>query len=108
MSTIGARIKRIREIRGLNHKKIAAKMNISPQTYSTIEEGVNLKYSTVKKFCEAVEIDPSFMLAEDVPISSETIEFFDRMRGKAFLLCHEQLRQKVEVYSEVLKFNNFA
>ncbi|MES2621046.1 MAG: helix-turn-helix transcriptional regulator, partial [Bacteroidota bacterium] len=92
MTKLGERIKRIRELKGLNQKKIAVRMNISSQTYAVLEEAKNLKYSTVKKFCEAIEIDPSFLLAEDVPISEETIQFFDGMRGKPFLLCHEQLR----------------
>src|SRR5258708_9276750 len=97
---LGPRIKKIREIRRMNHKVIAAKMHITPQTYSTIELGENLKYISVKKFCDATNVDPSFLLAEDVPITEENLRFFDNMKGKSFLLCYEQLRQKTEVYGE--------
>lgn len=102
---IGERIKKVREIRGLSGRAMAAKMKISAQTYSTVEEGVNLKYSMVKKFCLAAEVDPSFLLGVDVPVTEDTVAFFDDMKSKSFLLSFEQLRQKVEVYGDLLNLN---
>jgi transcriptional regulator with XRE-family HTH domain len=100
---LGMRIKKVRELRQLNQKMIAAKMNITAQTYSTLEEGDNLKYSAIKKFCDAVNVEPAFLLADELPVTEETIHLFDRIKGKSLLLLHEQLRQKIEVYSDVLK-----
>jgi transcriptional regulator with XRE-family HTH domain len=99
-------MKKIREIRGLNQKEIAARMKITPPTYSTIEDEGNPKYATMKRFCEATEVSLSFLVAEDMPVTEEAMDFFDRMKPKSFLLTYEQLRQRVDVYGEVLRLNS--
>ncbi len=103
--TLGERIKRVREIRGINQKKMATKMKVTAQTYGNFEDGVNLKYSNLKKFCDIAHIDMPFLLSEDVPVTENNIEFFDRIKDKCFLLTHEQMRQKVEVYTDLLQLS---
>jgi transcriptional regulator with XRE-family HTH domain len=102
---LGERMKRIREIRGLNLKEMAVKMKITAPTYANLEEEVNPKYTTVKKFCDAVEVNISVLMAEDMPITEDVVLFFDSMKPKSFLLIYEQLRQRVDVYGEVLRLN---
>ena len=105
--TLGGRIKRIREIRGINQKEMATKMKVTAQTYGNIEEGINPRYSTLKKFCDTVGIDVAFLLSEEVAITDDNIQFFDNIKEKCFLLTHEQMRQKVEVYTDLLQLNEY-
>jgi transcriptional regulator with XRE-family HTH domain len=103
--SVGERMKKVREIKGLNQKEVAARMKVAPPTYAIMEEDPNPKYSTLKKFCEAAEINISFLVAEDLPLTDDNAQFFDSMKDRSFLLTYEQLRQRVDVYGEILNLS---
>jgi transcriptional regulator with XRE-family HTH domain len=103
MMTIGERVKLIREIRGISSKEAARKMKVRESAYISLETGLNPRYETIKKFCDALCISPSFLLAEDAPATDDNVLFFDKIKEKSFYLVYEQLRQRVDVYGELLK-----
>jgi transcriptional regulator with XRE-family HTH domain len=103
--SIGERMKKIREIKGLKQKQIAARMKISAPRYASMEEDTNPKYDTLQKFCEATCINLSFLLAEDLPVTEENAAFFDATKNRSFLLSYEELRQRVDVYAGILNLN---
>ncbi len=73
------RIKTIRKNLDLKQTYVAYKMGITQQCYSVIESGKkSYTYNTIVKVAQALEINPLFILAGDIPITNETIDLFRR------------------------------
>ena len=75
--TLSGRIKRIRQELGLGQMEIAAKMDITQQSYSWLEtRSFDPKLSTLYKLSKVLNVKVSFLLSFDVPINMETIKQF--------------------------------
>ena len=104
--TIANRIRKIREIRGWKQTAVASSMNITQQGYSFLEQGANnARLETLKRFCDVMHIDLAFLVAVDVPITSETVAAFGEKNYNEFLTTYKKLQQKLEVFDEILKGN---
>jgi transcriptional regulator with XRE-family HTH domain len=99
---LAERMRKVREIRGMKQNVLARKMGITPQTFSVIENGGNLKLRTLQKFCEATQIPLSYLLATDAPITDENLSFFDRIGSETFYQDYIKLQEKLAAYEALL------
>lgn len=78
---MASRIRKIREISGLKQAAVAASLQITQQAYFGLEKSAdNAKLGTLQRFCKVMNIDIAFLVAEDIPVTSENIEKFGRRR----------------------------
>jgi transcriptional regulator with XRE-family HTH domain len=102
--TISLRIRKIRELRGWKQAAIAASMNISQQGYSQLEQNAsNARLDTLKRFCKVVDVELSFLIAMDVPITDETLARFGSVKYNELLTDYKKLEHKLEIFDELLK-----
>ncbi|MFM2306336.1 MAG: helix-turn-helix protein [Bacteroidota bacterium] len=78
---MASRIRKIREISGLKQAAVASSLQITQQAYFGLEKSAdNAKLGTLQRFCKVMDIDISFLVAEDIPVTAENIEKFGRRR----------------------------
>lgn len=89
---MASRIRKIREISGLKQAAVASSLQITQQAYFGLEKSAdNAKLGTLQRFCKVMNIDISFLVAEDVPVTAENIEKFGRRRYNDIVTdCAEQ------------------
>lgn len=77
-TTIGSRVKTLRESRGMSQKELGDIIGLNPDDVSRLEAGVDQDISaeTIKRVCEAFREYPSFLIFE------EDDEYWDRMLDK--------------------------
>jgi transcriptional regulator with XRE-family HTH domain len=69
MSTIGNRIKRVREMKNYTQEFMAGQLNISQNTYSRIEnETVKLTTDRLQKIANALDVPVEYLVNLDAPI----------------------------------------
>ena len=74
---LAPRIRKIREIKGRKQITVALAMNVTQQAYSCLEQRAdNCRLETLKRFCEVMEVELSYLVALDVPVTEETFERF--------------------------------
>lgn len=74
------RIRKIREYRGLKQLSVAHEMNITQQAYSWLEtKSGNIKLDTLERFCSVMKIDLPFLMATEIPVTSENMEIFQEL-----------------------------
>lgn len=67
--SIGEKLRRIRQARGISVRSLAKKVGVSPSLISQIEHGyVTPSYSTLKSLGEALDEDPSQLTEDKVPL----------------------------------------
>ena len=104
--TIAARIRKIREIRGWKQTSVAASMNITQQAYSILEQNAShARLDTLKRFCNAVGIELSYLVALDVPVTEETLLRFGNVKFSEVLGNYKKLEQKLEIFDDLLRVN---
>jgi transcriptional regulator with XRE-family HTH domain len=102
--TIGARIRKIREIRGWKQTAIAVSMGITQQAYSCLEQNAsNARLDTLKRFCSAVGVEVSFLVALDIPVTEETLQRFGNVKFSEFLVNYKKLEHKLEIFDDLLR-----
>lgn len=105
--TISNRIRKIREIRGWKQSAVASSMKISQQAYSCLEHGAeNARLETLKRFCDAMNVDLSYLLALDVTITEESLNNYGAKNYNDFLTSYKKLEQKLEFYDDMLNSNS--
>jgi len=105
--TISNRIRKIREIRGWKQSAVASSMKISQQAYSCLEHGAeNARLETLKRFCDAMSVELSFLLALDVVITEESLSNYGAKNYNDFLASYKKLEQKLEFYDDLLNSNS--
>src|SRR4051812_46393893 len=84
--TIASRIRKIREIRGWKQVAVAMSMGITQQAYSCLEQNAsNARLETLKRFCNVLNIELSYLVALDVPVTDETLQHFGTVKFSEFL-----------------------
>jgi transcriptional regulator with XRE-family HTH domain len=103
---IATRMRKVRELRGWKQAGVADSMKISQQAYSFLEQGYgNPRVDTLKRFCDVMKIEVSFLLAFDVNVTEESIERYGT-KGFADLISeHKMLEQKLEFFNYLIKTN---
>lgn len=101
---IASRMRKVREIRGWKQSAVADSMKITQQAYSFLEQGHGSpRIDTLKRFCEVMKIELSFLLAFDVAVTDETIERY-ASKGFAELISeYKRLEQKLEFFNYLIK-----
>ena len=101
---IALRIRKIREVRRMKQASVAASMNITQQAYSFLEQGANnARLDTLKRFCITMNVELSFLVAMDVPVTEETVERFGSMNYNEFVTNYKKMEQKIEIFDELLR-----
>jgi len=81
-------------------------MNISQQAYSCLEKNAShARLDTLKRFCNAVGIELSYLVALDVPVTEETLQRFGNVQFSEFLSSYKKLEQKLEIFDDLLRIN---
>jgi transcriptional regulator with XRE-family HTH domain len=101
---MAARIRKIREISGLKQAAVAASLQITQQAYFGLEKSAdNAKLTTLRRFCNVMNIELSFLIAEDIPVTAENIEKYGRRRYFDILCDYEQLEKRTIVFEDIAK-----
>ena len=100
--TIALRIRKIREISGWKQAAVASSLNISQQAYSSLEKGAdNAKIETLQKFCEAMNVNLSFLFAMDIDITEDSLREFGSKGFAEVVSGYRRMSQKVEVFQDM-------
>src|SRR5579863_175740 len=101
--SISERIRKIREYRGLKQAAVANEMHISQQAYSWLErKSGNVKFETLKRFCDVMKIDLPFIVANEIAITDENMKMFDKLNYSAVFEDYKKLRNKVNAYEDLI------
>ena len=102
-----ARMRKIREIRGWKQSAVAESMKITQQAYSFLEQGNGSpRIDTLKRFCDVIGVDLSFLLAYDVPVTEDNMEKYGAKGFSELILDHKRLEQKLEFFNYLIKTNS--
>jgi transcriptional regulator with XRE-family HTH domain len=97
------RIKKIREYRGLKQAAVATEMHITQQAYSWLEtKSGNIKLETLLRFCNVMRVDLPFLMADDIPITPENMETFQKLQYASLFEEYKRLKNRMENYEELI------
>jgi transcriptional regulator with XRE-family HTH domain len=103
---IANRMRKVREVRGWKQSAVADSMNITQQAYSFLEQGHGSpRIDTLKRFCEVMKVELSFLMSFDVPVTEETIEKYGTKGFAELISEHKRLEQKLEFFNYLIKNN---
>jgi transcriptional regulator with XRE-family HTH domain len=103
---IATRMRKVREVTGWKQSAVAESMKITQQAYSFLEQGHGSpRIDTLKRFCEVMKIEISFLLAFDVPITDENIDKYATKGFGDLITEHKRLEQKLEFFNYLIKNN---
>ena len=72
--TISDRMRMIREILRVEPQTVADTMHISTKALTYLEQGYGYpRLDMLERFCEALNVQLNFLLADDVPVNEENI-----------------------------------
>lgn len=101
---MAARIRKIREISGLKQAAVAASLQITQQAYFGLEKSAdNAKLTTLRRFCSVMNVELSFLIADDIPVTAENIEKYGRRRYSDIVSEYELLEQRTEAMNSLLR-----
>lgn len=109
MITLADRLRKIREYRGLKQSAVAQEMNVSQQAYSCLEtKGANIKMETIQRFCNAMKIEVSFLLALDIPVNDENLHIFEQKNMAQVVEDYKKMSYRLSVYEDLLSRDVFS
>lgn len=101
---IATRIRKIREIKGWKQSSVASTLNITQQAYSCMEqEGNNIKFETLQRYCRVMQVQLSLLVASDVPITEETLQKYGTISFGEIIHQSIKMENRIEVYQELLQ-----
>ena len=101
--TISERIRKIREYRGFKQVTVANEMHISQQAYSWLErKSGNIKVETLKRFCDVMKVDLPFLVANEIPVTDENMQMFDKLNYSVVFEDYKKLKNKVTTYEDLI------
>jgi transcriptional regulator with XRE-family HTH domain len=104
---IATRMRKVREVKGWKQSAVADSMKITQQAYSFLEQGHGSpRIDTLKRFCEVMKIEISYLLAFDVQVTEENIEKYGTKGFADLITEHKRLEQKLEFFNYLIKTNN--
>jgi transcriptional regulator with XRE-family HTH domain len=98
MITLGDRIKKMREDKGLSQKEVALSVDIDRGQYSRIETNkVEPTISTLEKIAKAFTVDVEDFFKKDAPV---TVDSFDKtVVEKVKIIDELEAEQKSHIYA---------
>ena len=100
---IAIRMKKVREVKGWKQSAVATSMHITQQAFSFLEQGSGSpRIDTLSRFCEVMNVQLHFLLAEDVPVTEETVEKYGTKSLSEFITDHSKLEHGVEVFAQFM------
>lgn len=95
---LGARIKSLREVRGVKQEELAKEIDCTRQTYAKIEKGLtDISYSTITKIAKALHAKPEEITSaiNETPVVPimDKFEFISNMLDT--FLTHKKLYNSV-------------
>lgn len=108
---IGAKIKELRLVSGLTHKKIAGKVGVTSQQFYKYEHGINqISIGRLMVLCEAIGMNIMDVIpATKVLDNSDTESFvFSRKAGKVFAQIKSKSSQQaaLDLLKDIVKLSN--
>jgi len=101
-SSIGRRMMEVRRYRDLKQSSIGAKMAISQQAYSVLEnQRGSIGISTLQRFCEATNVSMHLMLCDNVPINEENVNLFNEMDLNQIIEEYRKYKQNLKFYESM-------
>ena len=101
---IAHRLIEARHFRGLKQSNVANAMGISQQAYSILEvrRGVSIGFQTLLRFSKAVDISIELLLAKNIPISQENIDFFKENDTADLLVNYRNTLAHLQFYESIV------
>jgi transcriptional regulator with XRE-family HTH domain len=93
-------MRKVREVKGWKQSAVASSMHITQQAFSFMEQGSGSpRMDTLSRFCEVMDVQLHFLLAEDVPVTEETVIKYGTKSFSEFISDHMRLEHGVEMFS---------
>ncbi|HLP51581.1 MAG TPA: helix-turn-helix transcriptional regulator [Chitinophagales bacterium] len=100
---IAERIQKIRELSGWKQAAVASTLNITQQAYGNFEKnGDSAKLETLQKFCTAMNVNLSFLLEMDVPVTDESLREYGRTGFGNITRQYHALAQRMEALQDLI------
>ena len=100
---IAIRMRKVREVKGWKQSAVATSMHITQQAFSFLEQGSGSpRIDTLSRFCEVMNVQLHFLLAEDVPVTEETVQKYGTKSFSEFITDHSSLEHGVEVFAQFM------
>ncbi len=95
---LSERIRKIRQLRGFKQTTLASNLKITQQAYSCFEKaGSSLpRYATLLKICKELNVDMSFLLSTEIPVTYETIELYANVSYASLFWKVHELQEKAK------------
>jgi transcriptional regulator with XRE-family HTH domain len=100
---IAIRMRKVREVKGWKQSAVASSMHITQQAFSFLEQGSGSpRIDTLSRFCEVMDVQLHFLLAEDVPVTEETVVKYGTKSFSEFITDHMKLESGVDMFSQFM------
>jgi transcriptional regulator with XRE-family HTH domain len=104
--SIALRVKQLREAKGLRQNYVAQAMGTSQQSYNMFERNADLaKVKTLKRFCSLLDVELSFLMAEDIPVTEENLIKYGKRKYNDLIKDYEKYRN---IFSDISLMSHFA
>lgn len=96
--SMALRIRKVRELSGMRQAEVAALLNITQQAYFGLEQGAdNAKLETLRRFCRVMNVDLSYLVCDEIPVTEETLSKYGRIGFSEVVNRYEKAQQQVEL-----------
>ena len=91
---LAERVKKARELKGFRQNQMAKAMGISQQSYYSFERSADLaKVKTLKRFCNTLNIELSFLMAEDIPVTYDNLTRYGTCKYNDVIKDYEKYKR---------------
>ena len=100
---IATRMRKVRELKGWKQSAVAASMQITQQALSYLEQGTGSpRIDTLTRFCDVMNVQLHFLLAEDLPVTEETVRKYGTKSFSELIRDHCRLESNMEILDRFL------
>ena len=100
---IATRMRKVREVKGWKQSAVAAAMQITQQAFSYLEQGSGSpRIETLTRFCDVMNVQLHFLLAEDLPVTEETVKKYGTKSFSEFIKDHCKLESSAEMFDQFM------
>jgi len=102
-SFIPTRLMEVRQFRKFKQSFIGTQMGITQQAYSILENRRGtIGVSTLLRFCKATNVSLELLMAKDLPITEENVQFFNERNTAWLLEEYKMMQQQLKFYESML------
>ncbi len=100
---IANRMRKVREVKGWKQSAVASSMRITQQAFSYMEQGSGSpRIDTLSRFCDVMQVQLHFLLAEDVPVTEESVMKYGTKSFSEFISDHTRLENSSRVFDQLV------